>query len=92
MNKISLKVGKLQETGVKQEFDSKRTRSVLILGAGRVCQPATELLASIGSSSSHQWYKTCLETDSEEQNDVHVIVASLYLKNAKEVQLRNSPI
>ena len=90
MNKISLKVGKLQETGVKMEFDTKKRKSVLILGAGRVCQPAAELLASIGSSSSRQWYKTCLQTDSEEQNDVHVIVASLYLKDADEVQLRNS--
>lgn len=87
MNKISLKVGKLQETEVKMEFEAKTKKiSVLILGAGRVCQPAAELLASIGSSSSQTWYKTCLETDSEYyQNDVHVIVASLYLKDAEEV-------
>lgn len=88
MNKIFLKVGKLQETGVKKEFDTKKRTSVLILGAGRVCQPAAELLASIGSSSSRQWYKACLETDFEEQHDVHVIVASLYLKDAEEVRLR----
>ncbi|OMO86412.1 Saccharopine dehydrogenase / Homospermidine synthase [Corchorus olitorius] len=86
MNKISLTVGKLQETGVKKETDTtKKKKAVLILGAGRVCQPAAELLASIGSSSSQQWYKTCLETDFEEQNDVHVIVASLYLKDAEEI-------
>ncbi|XVF35223.1 hypothetical protein REPUB_Repub18cG0127000 [Reevesia pubescens] len=85
MNKVSLKVGKLQEAGVKEEFDTKSRASVLILGAGRVCQPAAELLASIGSSSSRQWYKTCLETDSEEQNNIHVIVASLYLKDAEEI-------
>ncbi|KAK6236637.1 Saccharopine dehydrogenase [Theobroma cacao] len=85
MNKIFLKVGKLQETGVKKEFDTKKRTSVLILGAGRVCQPAAELLASIGSSSSRQWYKACLETDFEEQHDVHVIVASLYLKDAEEI-------
>ncbi|XVF48812.1 hypothetical protein PTKIN_Ptkin03bG0218400 [Pterospermum kingtungense] len=85
MNKISLKVGKLQETEVKTEFDTKKRISVLILGAGRVCQPAAELLASIGSSSSCQWYKTCLGTDSDDQNDVHVIVASLYLKDAEEI-------
>lgn len=88
MNKIFLKVGKLQETGVKKEFDTKKRTSVLILGAGRVCQPAAELLASIGSSSSRQWYKACLETDFEEQHDVRVIVASLYLKDAEEVRLR----
>ncbi|OMO67078.1 Saccharopine dehydrogenase / Homospermidine synthase [Corchorus capsularis] len=86
MNKISLTVGKLQETGVKKETDTtKKKKGVLILGAGRVCQPAAELLASIGSSSSQQWYKTCLDTDFEEQNDVHVIVASLYLKDAEEI-------
>ncbi|XP_022754742.1 alpha-aminoadipic semialdehyde synthase-like isoform X1 [Durio zibethinus] len=85
MNKISLKVGKIQETVDTTEFDTKRRKSVLILGAGRVCQPAVELLASTGSSSSRQWYKTCLETDFEEQNDVHVIVASLYLKDAEEI-------
>ncbi|MBA0568185.1 hypothetical protein Golob_005694 [Gossypium lobatum] len=87
LNKISLKVGKLQETGMKKdsESDPKRKKSVLILGAGRVCQPACELLASIGTASSRQWYKTCLQNDSEEQMDVHVIVASLYLKDAEEI-------
>ncbi|GMJ07576.1 LYSINE-KETOGLUTARATE REDUCTASE/SACCHAROPINE DEHYDROGENASE, SACCHAROPINE DEHYDROGENASE [Hibiscus trionum] len=85
MNKISLTVGKLQETGMKNESDPKMKTSVLILGAGRVCQPACELLASIGTGSSRQWYKTCLENDSEEEMEVHVIVASLYLKDAEEI-------
>ncbi|PPS11406.1 hypothetical protein GOBAR_AA09236 [Gossypium barbadense] len=87
LNKISLKVGKLQETGMKKdsESDPKRKMLVLILGAGRVCQPACELLASIGTAASRQWYKTCLQNDSEEQMDVHVIVASLYLKDAEEI-------
>ncbi|MBA0755168.1 hypothetical protein Gogos_020063, partial [Gossypium gossypioides] len=87
LNKISLKFGKLLETGMKKdsESDPKRKTSVLILGAGRVCQPACELLASIGTASSRQWYKTCLQNDSEEQMDVHVIVASLYLKDAEEI-------
>ncbi|KAK8503220.1 hypothetical protein V6N13_025979 [Hibiscus sabdariffa] len=87
MNKISLTVGKLQETGMKKESESdpKMKTSVLILGAGRVCQPACELLASIGTSSSRQWYKTCLGNDSEEEMEVHVIVASLYLKDAEEI-------
>lgn len=75
----------------------KRKAGVLILGAGRVCQPAAELLASVGSASSRQWRKTCTDDGLEEMNDVHVIVASLYLKDAEEVRrtfflfLLNSP-
>ncbi len=86
-NKISLKVGKVQESSIKKGHDITRKTAVLILGAGRVCQPAAELLVSIGSSSSHQGYKACLEDHSEEQNDVQVIVGSLYLKDAEEVSL-----
>ncbi|GMY36530.1 alpha-aminoadipic semialdehyde synthase isoform X1 [Fagus crenata] len=84
-NKISLKVGKVQESSIKKGHDITRKTAVLILGAGRVCQPAAELLVSIGSSSSHQGYKACLEDHSEEQNDVQVIVGSLYLKDAEEI-------
>ncbi|PON39202.1 Hopanoid-associated sugar epimerase [Trema orientale] len=83
-NKISLIVGKVQETETKKENGTERKTGVLILGAGRVCQPAAELLSSVGSNSSPQWYKTCLQDDFEEINDVHVIVASLYLKDAEE--------
>lgn len=85
-NKISLLVGKVQETETNKDNGIERKTGVLILGAGRVCQPAAELLASIGSNSSPQWYKTRLQDDFEELNDVHVIVASLYLKDAEEVQ------
>ncbi|XP_050218217.1 alpha-aminoadipic semialdehyde synthase [Mercurialis annua] len=84
-NKISLKVGKVHENGSKKDYDMKRKTSVLIIGAGRVCRPAAEFLASVGSISSHEWYKACLDTDFEEQNDVQVIVASLYLKDAEEI-------
>ncbi|XP_062148674.1 alpha-aminoadipic semialdehyde synthase [Alnus glutinosa] len=84
-NKISLKVGKVQESGSKKVHEMKRKTAVLILGAGRVCQPAAELLASTGNFSSHQRYKACLEDDFIEQNDVQVIVGSLYLKDAKEI-------
>lgn len=83
-NKISLKIGKVQQENEKPEEMTKRS-SVLILGAGRVCRPAAEFLASVRNISSEQWYKTYLGGDSEEQTDVHVIVASLYLKDAKEV-------
>uniref|UniRef100_A0A5B7CDN9 Putative alpha-aminoadipic semialdehyde synthase isoform X2 n=1 Tax=Davidia involucrata TaxID=16924 RepID=A0A5B7CDN9_DAVIN len=83
-NMISLKVGKVQESDIKKGYDAKRKTAVLILGAGRVCQPAAELLASIGSISSRQWLKSCVVADFEEQNDIQVIVASLYLKDAEE--------
>lgn len=83
--KISLMVGKVQESGSKKGHEMKMKSAVLILGAGRVCQPAAELLASTGSFSSHQRYKAYLEDDFIEQNDVQVIVGSLYLKDAEEV-------
>lgn len=83
-NKISLKIGKVQENGIKV-FDKKWKTAVLIIGAGRVCRPAAEFLASIGSFSSNEWYKACLDTDFEEENNVQVIVSSLYLKDAEEV-------
>lgn len=84
-NKISLKVGKVQETGIRKGQDIEGKTMVLILGAGRVCQPAAELLASIGKFSYNQQYKAGLEDDSIEQNDVQVIVGSLYLKEAEEI-------
>ncbi|CAN8327160.1 unnamed protein product [Cochlearia groenlandica] len=85
INKISLKIGEIhQESEVKEKPDMTKKSSVLILGAGRVCRPAAELLASVRNISSHEWYKTYLGGESEEQTDVHVIVASLYLKDAKE--------
>ncbi|KAK4364803.1 hypothetical protein RND71_016161 [Anisodus tanguticus] len=43
-NNISLKVGEFQETIMDDKCDAKK---VLILGVGRVCRPAAELLASI---------------------------------------------
>ncbi|KAL7174871.1 hypothetical protein ACSBR2_028646 [Camellia fascicularis] len=82
LNAISLKVGRIHK---EKRCDTKKKTVVLILGAGRVCRPAVELLTSIGSISSQQWLKTCMEADFEEQNDVHVIVASLYLKDAEEI-------
>ncbi|KAK9948183.1 hypothetical protein M0R45_003770 [Rubus argutus] len=84
-NKISLRVGKVQESGTKKENDTKKKVGVLIIGAGRVCQPAAEMLASIGGMSSQPWYKTCMEGDFEENSDVQVTVASLYLKDAEEI-------
>ena len=84
-SKISLKLGKDHESETKKEFDPKNKAAVLILGAGRVCQPAAEMLSSVGKYSSSQWYKISLQDDFEEQTDVEVIVGSLYLKDAEQV-------
>ncbi|KAJ4837985.1 hypothetical protein Tsubulata_043191 [Turnera subulata] len=83
-NKISLKLGKVQESEIKMN-GTKSTASVLIIGAGRVCRPAVEFLSSIGSVSSRELYKAFPDTDFEEQDVVQVIVASLYLKDAEEI-------
>jgi len=84
-SKISLKLGKVEENGIEKESDPRKKAAVLILGAGRVCQPAAEMLSSFGRPSSSQWYKTLLEDDFECQTDVEVIVGSLYLKDAEQV-------
>ena len=84
-SKISLKLGKVKENGINKEPDLKKKAAVLILGAGRVCQPAAEMLSSFGRLSSSQWCKTLLEDDFEDQTDVEVIVGSLYLRDAEQV-------
>lgn len=68
-----LTVGKVEPNEVNEKI---RTQ-VLILGAGRVCRPAVQLLVS----KSHQWCKE----DTEEETGIQVIVGSLYLKEAEEV-------
>lgn len=83
-NMVSLKFGSFQNGDITKSYNGRKS-AVLILGAGRVCQPATELLASVGSTTSHQWLKSCTTSDYSEQNRVHVIVASLYMKDAEEV-------
>lgn len=84
-NRISLKVGKVHQNDMNKGNDTKRKAAVLIIGAGRVCRPAVELLTSNENTSSREWYKACLNTDFEGQNVVEVVVASLYLKDAEEV-------
>lgn len=81
---LSLEFGSFQNDDITQSYNGTKS-AVLILGAGRVCQPATELLASIGSTTSHQWLKSCITSDYSEKSRVHVIVASLYMKDAEEV-------
>ncbi|KAI3714455.1 hypothetical protein L6452_21409 [Arctium lappa] len=84
-NSFALKVGKVKDSCVKLGYDSKKRNMVLVIGAGRVCQPAVELLASIGSSSSPEWIKSCRIAEFEEQNYVEVVVASLFLKDVEEI-------
>lgn len=83
---FALKVGEVKDTSVSMGYGSKKRNTVLILGAGRVCQPAVEFLASIGSNSPSEWKKSCkIAAEFEEHNYVQVIVASLFLKDAEEV-------
>lgn len=84
-NVLSLKAGKLLETSLEREHDANNKFKVLILGAGRVCKPAVEFLASLGGISAQEQLKSCISNDFEEENCVEVIVASLYLKDSNEV-------
>lgn len=84
-NKIALTVGKIQENGTANVDETRRNTSVLIIGAGRVCRPAIELLASAKSLSSCPSLENFTEADFDVPDDVHVIVASLFLKDAQEV-------
>ncbi|KAL8260783.1 hypothetical protein R6Q59_024832 [Mikania micrantha] len=79
-NILSLKVGEVKDASIKLGYGSKKRNTVLILGAGRVCRPAVEFLASLGSNSSCK-----IAAEFEEHNYVQVIVASLFLKDAKEI-------
>lgn len=87
--KLSLKIGKVRESILQDRCETVRRPCVLILGAGRVCRPAVEFLASVGSTSNGSYLKSCLTIDGEELEEYEVIVASLYLKDAKEVCSRN---
>lgn len=78
--------GKMSEGVVETRKNLPRNPKVLILGAGRVCQPAAELLASVGRMFSGHIFRTWQQVDEEELEDVQVIVASLYLKDAEEVR------
>uniref|UniRef100_A0A803MFB7 Saccharopine dehydrogenase (NAD(+), L-glutamate-forming) n=1 Tax=Chenopodium quinoa TaxID=63459 RepID=A0A803MFB7_CHEQI len=84
-NKFSLTVGKIQENGLDHGNQTKRKAGVLILGAGRVCQPAAEFLVSIKDLSSCPLFEKCMDLNIDVENDIQVTVASLYLKDAEEV-------
>lgn len=81
---LSLKIGKISEREVEVRSGIRNMPAVLILGAGRVCRPAAEFLASGGSISCSNSFKTCQDINVEIEG-FQVIVASLYLKDAEEV-------
>ena len=78
-----MKVGKVSNMA-EVNGHSKQRPAILILGAGRVCRPAAEFLASAGSRSSH-FLKKWQVSKFEEIEEFKVIVGSLYLKDAEEV-------
>nr|CAB3447907.1 unnamed protein product [Digitaria exilis] len=73
---LALKIGKVNECDAGDTME-KGGPKVLILGAGRVCRPAAEFLASYPNSNY------CVDDNSPDQ--IHVIVASLYQKDAEEI-------
>lgn len=56
---LCLEVRKINETIVDSQVCFKKRQVVLILGAGRVCRPAAEFLASVGNVSSNDSLKIC---------------------------------
>lgn len=84
-NRIAHTVGKIHENGLENGDETRKKTSVLILGAGRVCRPAAELLASTKSLSSSPLFENCMDSDFDVADDIQVIVASLYLREAEEV-------
>ncbi|KAM0874703.1 hypothetical protein ACQ4PT_037255 [Festuca glaucescens] len=73
---ISLKIGRVSERRIDDSMD-KVGPKVLILGAGRVCRPAAEFLSSYRNIDING----CNDYNTDQ---VHVIVASLYQKDAEE--------
>ncbi|KAG1334411.1 alpha-aminoadipic semialdehyde synthase [Cocos nucifera] len=80
---LCLKIGKISERKVEVGSGIKNLPAVLILGAGRVCRPAAEFLASGGSISCSDSFKTCQDINVEIEG-FQVIVASLYQRDAEE--------
>ncbi|KAJ1281347.1 hypothetical protein BS78_04G299100 [Paspalum vaginatum] len=72
---LAVWVGKVNECETGDTLD-KGGQKVLILGAGRVCRPAAEFLAS---------YSNNYGVNDNNTDQVHVIVASLYQNDADEI-------
>ncbi|XP_031489851.1 alpha-aminoadipic semialdehyde synthase isoform X4 [Nymphaea colorata] len=78
---FSLKVGKVDANSAVKDHTGNRS-AVLILGAGRVCQPAAAFLSSSGTSET-----TCdvsFVSEVEGLRRIHVIVASVHLSDAQK--------
>ncbi|KAL5207069.1 hypothetical protein ABZP36_031504 [Zizania latifolia] len=73
---LSLKIGKVNECGTDDSMVEGGSM-VLILGAGRVCRPAAEFLTSYSNFISSS-------DNNRDTDQIHVIVASLYKKDAEE--------
>lgn len=73
-NMISLTVGKFNDNDIGKENEIRREAAVLILGAGRVCQPAAEFLTEFAQGSSKKWLNSYITEETEEKTSVHVIV------------------
>ncbi|AQK56087.1 Lysine-ketoglutarate reductase/saccharopine dehydrogenase1 [Zea mays] len=73
---LALKIGKVNEYETDVTID-KGGPKILILGAGRVCRPAAEFLASYPDICTYG-------VDDHDADQIHVIVASLYQKDAEE--------
>lgn len=85
---ISLTLGKLKDSGIEAGNGVRSEAAVLILGAGRVCRPAAEFLTAVDRDLSKKWIDSYFTEDMKEKtSSVHVIVASLFLKDAEEVSL-----
>lgn len=80
---LALTVNKVIERMGREINGSLKRPAVLILGAGRVCQPAAELLASAGDLYSNS-FKRFENDDAQVDKEFEVIVASLYQKDAEE--------
>ncbi|CAL4967339.1 unnamed protein product [Urochloa decumbens] len=74
---LALKIGKVNECETGGTLGQGGPK-VLILGAGRVCRPAAEFLTSFPNKCSYG-------VDDNNTDQIHVIVASLYKKDAEEI-------
>lgn len=81
---LSLKVGDFKEEVGGTENEMKKRAVVLIIGAGRVCRPAAEFLASVGINPSKSSLKMFENIDIGDIKEFEVVVASLYKKDAEE--------
>lgn len=75
--------------GQKEDAASEGGYQVLILGAGRMCEPAVRYLTSTGRQFRAKRGSRVDDGSSDER--ISVVVASLYIEDAQKVQVRPSP-